>query len=208
MQRMWNSPVLDRARSSRWATPTSTALLAAIGENHVAARTVAQKVARTYRSSEEGDQVSASVLNLRGPRRNRNHAGVHVEGLDDVLVRLSKCCTPVPGDEIIGFVTRGRGVSVHRADCANAESLKTGQEARLIDVEWDGEQARRAVPCRRRGRRPRPLTPAARRRQLAVASSTSTSSPARRTPAPTESPRCGDMMEAMQLHRKDLSGKI
>ena len=64
---------------------------------------------------------------------------MHVEGLDDVMVRLSRCCTPVPGDEIIGFVTRGRGVSVHRADCANAVSLSTGQSDRLIDVEWDGE---------------------------------------------------------------------
>jgi GTP pyrophosphokinase len=65
---------------------------------------------------------------------------VHVEGLDDVLIRLSKCCTPVPGDEIIGFVTRGRGVSVHRADCANAESLMSEQATRLIEVEWDGDQ--------------------------------------------------------------------
>ena len=55
------------------------------------------------------------------------------------MVRLSRCCTPVPGDEIVGFVTRGRGVSVHRADCANAVSLSTGQSDRVIDVEWDGE---------------------------------------------------------------------
>jgi GTP pyrophosphokinase len=65
---------------------------------------------------------------------------VHVEGLDDVMVRLSRCCTPVPSDEIMGFVTRGRGVSVHRTDCANAASLAGGQEARVIDVEWDREQ--------------------------------------------------------------------
>ena len=64
---------------------------------------------------------------------------MHVEGLDDVMVRLSRCCTPVPGDEIMGFVTRGRGVSVHRADCANALSLMTGQSDRLIDVEWDND---------------------------------------------------------------------
>src|SRR5690606_37262859 len=56
---------------------------------------------------------------------------------DDVMVRLSRCCTPVPGDEILCFVTRGRGVSVHRADCANAVSLAAGQSDRLIDVEWD-----------------------------------------------------------------------
>jgi GTP pyrophosphokinase len=77
------------------------------------------------------------------PRRNGARvggpSGVHVEGLDDVFVRLSRCCTPVPGDEIIGFVTRGRGVSVHRADCSNAVSLAHGQTDRLIDVEWDQE---------------------------------------------------------------------
>jgi GTP pyrophosphokinase len=115
-------------------------LLAAIGENHVSARSIAQKVARSYGTSAD-EQVSSSVLGPRGPGRQRGSAGVHVEGLDDVLVRLSKCCTPVPGDEIIGFVTRGRGVSVHRADCANAESLMVEQEARLIDVEWNDHHA-------------------------------------------------------------------
>ena len=78
---------------------------------------------------------------MRQPRRpgaaKRPPAGVHVEGLDDLMVRLSRCCTPVPGDEILGFVTRGRGVSVHRADCANAVSLAAGQKDRLIEVEWD-----------------------------------------------------------------------
>jgi guanosine-3',5'-bis(diphosphate) 3'-pyrophosphohydrolase len=57
-----------------------------------------------------------------------------------VMVRLSRCCTPVPGDEIMGFVTRGRGVSVHRADCANASGLATSQADRLIEVEWDHDQ--------------------------------------------------------------------
>ena len=81
-------------------------------------------------------------MSRQGSRRQRNRAGVHVEGLDDVLVRLSRCCTPVPGDEILGFVTRGRGVSVHRSDCANAESLVSEQAARLIEVEWHGDQSR------------------------------------------------------------------
>ena len=53
------------------------------------------------------------------------------------MVRLSRCCTPVPGDEIIGFVTRGRGVSVHRSDCANAATLAAGDVGRMIEVEWD-----------------------------------------------------------------------
>ena len=61
-----------------------------------------------------------------------------VQGRSDVWVKLARCCTPVPGDEITGFVTRGRGVSVHRADCANAVALMTDQSARSIEVEWDG----------------------------------------------------------------------
>ncbi len=58
-----------------------------------------------------------------------------------MLVRLSKCCMPVPGDEIQGFITRGRGVSIHRADCANATELLTAQAARLVEVEWSGEHS-------------------------------------------------------------------
>lgn len=61
---------------------------------------------------------------------------MHVEGLDDVLVHLARCCSPIPGDEIIGYHTRGRGVSVHRSDCANAVGLDAVPE-RLIGVEWD-----------------------------------------------------------------------
>ncbi len=114
-------------------------MLAAIGENHVSAHGFAQKLSKAYRASDD-DQVSSSVLHLQKRQRPTRSPGVHVEGLDDVLIRLSKCCTPVPGDEIIGFVTRGRGVSVHRADCANAESLMSEQTARLIEVEWDGDQ--------------------------------------------------------------------
>ena len=98
------------------------------------------QVAARASGPEQEEQLPTTV---REPRRrrvaNRGPAGVHVEGLDDVMVRLSRCCTPVPGDEIMGFVTRGRGVSVHRADCANAVSLAAGQGDRLIDVEWDIE---------------------------------------------------------------------
>jgi guanosine-3',5'-bis(diphosphate) 3'-pyrophosphohydrolase len=111
------------------------ALQAAIGEGHVSARAVAQRVARELRGGEEQIPITAR----RPSRTLRRSAGVHVEGLDDVLVRLSRCCTPVPGDSIIGFVTRGRGVSVHRADCANATGLAT-QHERLIEVEWDQDQ--------------------------------------------------------------------
>jgi GTP pyrophosphokinase len=141
LQRMWNSDVLATEIESAGYADLD-ALLVAIGENHISARSIAHKVAEGFRSGEGGEQLSENVLRHGAPTRSRNVAGVHVEGLDDVLVRLSRCCTPVPGDEIIGFVTRGRGVSVHRADCANAESLMSEQQARLIDVEWDGDQSK------------------------------------------------------------------
>ncbi len=141
VQRIWASDALvEEIEAASYADLDS--LLAAIGEGHVSARSIAQKVARNLRSDSDGEQLPATVLPTSGPRRTRSTVGVHVEGLDDVLVRLSRCCTPVPGDDIIGFVTRGRGVSVHRTDCANAESLMTEQTARLIDVEWDGDQSK------------------------------------------------------------------
>ncbi len=113
------------------------ALHAAIGEGHVSPRTVVQRVQRELRGGEE--QLPVTVRRPPKALRARRTVGVHVEGLDDVMVRLSRCCTPVPGDEIMGFVTRGRGVSVHRTDCANASGLAS-QAQRLIEVEWDHDQ--------------------------------------------------------------------
>ena len=114
-------------------------LLAAIGEGHVEASQFAQRIAARFEDSESDERLPASVLrpdDLR--RRGNSNVGIHVEGFDDVLVRLSKCCTPVPGDEILGFITRGRGVSIHRSDCANAGTFADDQSSRLVDVEWDG----------------------------------------------------------------------
>lgn len=83
------------------------------------------------------DQLNM-VTSVKRPKKHEAHAsnGIVVKGIDDVLVRLSHCCNPVPGDEIIGFVTRGRGVSVHRADCPNAKELLSHPE-RIIPVEWE-----------------------------------------------------------------------
>ncbi|MBR2803686.1 MAG: bifunctional (p)ppGpp synthetase/guanosine-3',5'-bis(diphosphate) 3'-pyrophosphohydrolase, partial [Eggerthellaceae bacterium] len=78
------------------------------------------------------------ITSVARPKRHETHTsnGIVVKGLNDVLVRLSRCCNPVFGDDIVGFVTRGRGVSVHRADCPNAKNLMKEPE-RIIDVEWE-----------------------------------------------------------------------
>jgi GTP diphosphokinase / guanosine-3',5'-bis(diphosphate) 3'-diphosphatase len=121
-------------------------LYVGVGEGHSSAIGVSQRVARELRGGEFEQQLPAEPTRNRPSRerrraRAREGVGVHVEGLDDVMVRLSRCCTPVPGDEIVGFVTRGRGVSVHRSDCANSNSLRSGAGGRTIEVEWDGGQS-------------------------------------------------------------------
>ncbi|MEY2405914.1 MAG: diphosphokinase / guanosine-3,5-bis(diphosphate) 3-diphosphatase [Acidimicrobiaceae bacterium] len=140
VQKILGSNVLPEVASSLNYADLD-ALHAAVGENHVSAKSVASRVAKLLHDGEADreEQLPTTVGRGRRDRKTRPTVGVHVEGLDDVMVRLSRCCTPVPGDEIMGFVTRGRGVSVHRADCANAVSLSAGQAARLIDVEWDSD---------------------------------------------------------------------
>ncbi len=136
VQRMWASDQLKKVIEG-FSYVDLDALLAAIGEHHVSPRGVAQRVARGFRGGDEAEQLPATVLRPRRHRTEADKVGVHVEGLDDLLVRLANCCTPVPGDDIIGFVTRGRGVSVHRADCANAVKLMSDHATRLIEVDWD-----------------------------------------------------------------------
>jgi guanosine-3',5'-bis(diphosphate) 3'-pyrophosphohydrolase len=138
VQRLTNSAALVSVAESMHYTDLE-ALYAAIGEGHVSAKAVAQRVQRELRGGEEQLPVTTQRP-PRPSREGRRAAGVHVEGLDDLMVRLSRCCTPVPGDEIMGFVTRGRGVSVHRTDCANAAGLST-QTQRVIEVEWDHDQS-------------------------------------------------------------------
>ncbi len=112
-------------------------MLTAIGEHHLSADSVAGRIVRMLRSVEDDREVVVPTPSWDRRRSGRRPVGVHVEGFEDVLVRMARCCTPVPGDGIMGFVTRGRGVSVHRTDCANATSLSAAQAERVLDVEWD-----------------------------------------------------------------------
>ncbi|MDG5806789.1 bifunctional (p)ppGpp synthetase/guanosine-3',5'-bis(diphosphate) 3'-pyrophosphohydrolase [Streptomyces ossamyceticus] len=123
--------------------PDISALYAAIGEGHVSAQSVVQKLVQALGGEEAAtEEIDESVPPTRNRRKRRgsNDPGVVVKGVEDVWVKLARCCTPVPGDPIIGFVTRGSGVSVHRNDCVNVESLSREPE-RILEVEWAPTQS-------------------------------------------------------------------
>ncbi|WP_425554435.1 RelA/SpoT family protein [Kribbella sancticallisti] len=139
LQRLLSHETLTAvANSLRY--PDVTGLYAAVGESHVSAQAVVRRLIETYGGEEGAAEDLAEGLRLpqtreRRKRTARGDAGVIVKGTSDILSKLARCCTPVPGDEIIGWVTRGAGVSVHRADCANVENLQT-QPERIVEVEW------------------------------------------------------------------------
>ncbi|MEV1024648.1 RelA/SpoT family protein [Streptomyces sp. NPDC050264] len=123
--------------------PDISSLYAAIGEGHVTAQSVVQKLVQALGGEEAANEdIAESAPPSRGRSKRRANAdpGVVVKGVDDVWVKLARCCTPVPGDPIIGFVTRGSGVSVHRSDCVNVDSLSREPE-RILEVEWAPTQS-------------------------------------------------------------------
>ncbi len=115
-----------------------SALYAAIGEGQASAATVVHRLVQSMggESGTEEDVAETARPGARARRSGSSDAGVIVKGVSDVWAKLAKCCTPVPGDPIVGFVTRGSGVSVHRTDCGNVESLRA-QPERMVEVEWD-----------------------------------------------------------------------
>ena len=118
--------------------PDVSALYAAVGEGHVSAQSVVTKlIASVGGAAGAAEDLAETTLPTRPPPpRTTGDSGVVVEGDSDVWARLSRCCTPVPGDEITGFVTRGHGVSVHRSDCANLRHLLDSEPERLVEVRW------------------------------------------------------------------------
>ena len=112
-------------------------LYAALGEGQVSTQSVLEKI-MVFVNDVEHDDDSVFVVPTRKPTATRdNDSGVLVRGAADILVKLAKCCTPVPGDGIVGFITRGNGVSVHREDCPNVKGFDDERE-RMIEVEWAG----------------------------------------------------------------------
>jgi GTP pyrophosphokinase len=122
-------------------------LYVSIGAGKTSPKQVATKVINALAKQAPPEATPAEeAIKLVSPtvpakKRRPSPTGIRVRGVADVLVRIARCCNPVPGDEIVGFVTRGRGVSVHRKDCPNAVELKKASDDRMIEVEWDTEQA-------------------------------------------------------------------
>ena len=137
LQRLMNADSMGSlARELRYSDVS--ALYTAVGEGHTSAHHVVQRLIATLGGAEDAeDEIAERSTPSNVPMRQRSSddVGIAVPGAPGILSKLAKCCTPVPGDAIMGFVTRGGGVSVHRTDCTNAESLQA-QSERIIDVEW------------------------------------------------------------------------
>lgn len=113
-------------------------LYAAVGHRTITELQVVMKLITKYKAVNK-DKFEEKIKEVTAPKKSKAPtSGVIIKGLDNIKVRFSKCCSPVPGDEIVGYITRGRGVSVHRADCTNIST--TDKDARFIEVEWDNQK--------------------------------------------------------------------
>ena len=118
--------------------PDIESMYAAVGNGHISAQFVIEKLVANTDLHEPDTEVESHTNPVHSFEHvRRNSSGVDVEGADDVLVKLARCCTPVPGDEIVGFITRGSGVSVHRSDCINVSDLRENQGDRIVPVKWN-----------------------------------------------------------------------
>lgn len=116
--------------------PDISALYAAVGDGHVSAASVVEKLVYSLEVEDSHPEASIDTVAIGANASRRTSNAIEVSGLADVLVKLARCCTPVPGDEITGFITRGSGISVHRTDCINASDLKLHQGDRMVEVSW------------------------------------------------------------------------
>ena len=111
-------------------------LYSAVGDGHVSAASIIDKLVVALGGDDSHPEPTMESFPTRAPAIRRASNAVDVEGADDILVKLARCCTPVPGDEIMGFITKGSGVSIHRNDCVNAADLVTNQNDRVVNVKW------------------------------------------------------------------------
>ena len=125
-------------------------VMAAVGHGGLKEGQVVNKMMEEYEKAKKKAVTDAKIMESVSEAKEqkiriaKSKSGIVVKGIDDVAVRFSKCCNPVPGDEIVGFVTRGRGVTIHRTDCVNMLHLAESERERLIDAEWQGGAQTRA----------------------------------------------------------------
>ena len=122
---------------------SSEDLYSSIGYGGTLLSKVLDLLVKFYEEEKKYEQKKSEIKNFESKTAKKstdNTGGVSVKGVDNLLIRFAKCCNPVPGDEIIGFITKGRGLSVHRADCSNLASLSDEEKERFIEVEWDVEK--------------------------------------------------------------------
>lgn len=127
---------------NRYNYNTLDDLYASIGFGGISPNKIITRLLEEYKKEHEEEIIEEKIQELVTEKVTKNKApksGVIVKGIDNCLVKFSKCCNPVPGDDIIGYVTKGRGVSIHRTDCTNLKDLLS-EEERIIDVEWYNEK--------------------------------------------------------------------
>jgi guanosine-3',5'-bis(diphosphate) 3'-pyrophosphohydrolase len=111
-------------------------LYSSVGDGHISAASVIEKLVHSLGIEDSHPEPSIEVIPTSNSASKRTSSAIKVEGVDDVLVKLARCCTPVPGDPIMGFITKGSGISVHREDCINGADLVIHQPERLVNVSW------------------------------------------------------------------------
>jgi GTP pyrophosphokinase len=129
----------------RYSCKDWESVLASIGHGGLKEGQVANRLMEEYRRIHQKNITVEEILeemkeNPKQAKTKVSGNGIVVKGIDDVAVRFSKCCSPVPGDEIVGYITRGRGISIHRTDCVNVLSMSEADRGRLIEAEWQAEE--------------------------------------------------------------------
>jgi GTP pyrophosphokinase len=116
--------------------PDISALYSAVGDGHVSSASIIEKLIASMGEEDSHPEATVPTFPTGVQTTRRSSSSIEVAGIGDVYVKLARCCTPVPGDSIMGFITKGNGVSVHRGDCINAADLKTHQSERVVEVKW------------------------------------------------------------------------
>ena len=127
----------------RYKYNSTNDMYSAIGFGAISAGKIVSKLLAEYRKEHEELDIEEKIEKLTTEKKTpqtKNTSGVIVKGIDNCLVKFASCCTPVPGDEIVGYITKGRGVSIHRKDCINVKDL-IQEENRIIDVSWHEAEA-------------------------------------------------------------------